>query len=164
MLIYNQQKQINIVTERNFMYDYIEAVRSDIKDYILENYDRNDLADFDDEDDFKDYLIDILVDEDSITGNMSGSYYCNSYKAQEALNGNIDLLRDACETLDLSNEEVGERFLDGDFEYFDCIVRCYIATRPSVIENVVDELLEENNDFIIEWNEAHSDEEEGLDD
>lgn len=146
------------------MYDYEEAVRSDIKDYILENYDRNDLADFDDEDDFTDCLIDILVDEDSITGNASGSYYCNSYKAQEALNGNIDLLRDACEELNLSNEEVGEHFLDGDFEYFDCIVRSYIVICSSVIENTVDELLEENNDFIIKWNEAHRDEEEGLDD
>lgn len=146
------------------MYDYEEAVRNDIEDYILENYDRNNLADFDDEDDFKDYLIDMLVDEDSITGNASGSYYCNSYKAQEALNGNIDLLRDACEELDLSNEEIGERFLDGDFEYFDCIVRCYIVTCSNVIEDVVDELLEENNDFIIEWNEVHRDEEEGLDD
>ena len=146
------------------MYDYEEAVRSDIRDYILENYDRNDLADFDDEDDFKDCLIDILVDEDGITGNISGSYYCNSYKAQEALNDNMDLLRDACKELDLSNEEVGERFLDGDFEYFDCIVRCYIVTCTSVIEDVVDELLEENNDFIIEWNEAHRDEEERLDD
>lgn len=146
------------------MYDYEEAVRSDIKDYILENYDRNDLADFDDEDDFKDCLIDILVDEDSITGNETGSYYCNRYKAQEALNGNMDLLRDACEELDLSNEEVGERFLDGDFEYFDCIVRYYIVIYTSVIGDAVDELLEENNDFIIEWNEAHRDEEEGLDD
>ena len=146
------------------MYDYEEAVRNDIEDYILENYDRNDLADFDDEDDFKDCLIDILVNEDSITGNASGSYYCNSYEAQEALNGNIDLLRDACEEMNLSNEEVGERFLDGDFEYFDCIVRCYIVTCTNVIEDVVDELLEENNDFIIEWNEAHRDEEEGLDD
>ena len=146
------------------MYDYEEAVRSDIKDYILENYDRSDLADFDDEDDFKDYLIDILVNEDGITGNASGSYYCNSYKAQEALNGNMDLLRDACEGLGLSNEEVGERFLDGDFEYFDCIVRYYIVTCTSVVEDVIDELLEENNDFIIEWKEAHRDEEEGLDD
>lgn len=146
------------------MYDYEEAVRSDIKDYILENYDRNDLADFDDEDDFKDCLIDILVDEDSITGNATGSYYCNRYKAQEALNGNMGLLRDACEELDLSNEEVGERFLDGDFEYFDCIVRYYIVIYTSVIGDAVDELLEENNDFIIEWNEAHRDEEEGLDD
>lgn len=146
------------------MYDYEEAVRNDIKDFILENYDRNDLADFDDEDDFKYCLIDILVDEDGITGNASGSYYCNSYKAQEALNGNMDLLRDACEELALSNEEVGEHFLDGDFEYFDCIIRCYIVTCTNVIEDVVDELLEENNDFIIEWNEAHGDEEEGLDD
>ena len=146
------------------MYDYEEAVRSDIKDYILENYDRNDLADFDDEDDFKDCLIDILVNEDSITGNASGSYYFNSYKAQEALNGNMDLLRDACEELNLSNEEVGERFLDGDFEYFDCTVRCYIVIGTNVIEDVVDELLEENNDFIIEWNEAHRDEEEEFDD
>lgn len=146
------------------MYDYEEEVRDDIKVYILESYDRNDLADFDDEDDFKDCLIDILVDEDAITGNASGSYYCDCYKAQEALNGNMDLLRDACEELDLSNEEVGKRFLDGDFEYFDCIVRCYIVTCTSVVEDVVDELLEENNDFIIEWNEAHEDEEEGLDD
>ena len=146
------------------MYDYEKAVRSDIEDYILENYDRIDLEDFDDEDDFKDYLIDILLDEDSITGNASGSYYCNSYKAQEALNGNMDLLRDACEELDLSNEEVGKHFLDEDFEYFDCIVRRYIVMGTGVVENVVDELLEENNSFIIEWNEAHRHEEEGFDD
>lgn len=43
------------------MYDYEEAARSDIKDYILENYDRNNLSDFDDEDDFKDCLIDIYL-------------------------------------------------------------------------------------------------------
>ena len=146
------------------MYDYEEAVRSDIKDYILENYDRNDLADFDDEDDFKDCLIDILVNEDGITGNISGSYYYNIYKAQEALIGNMGLLRAACEELDLSNEEIGEHFLDGDFEYFDCMVRCYIVIYTNVIEDAVNELLEENNDFIIEWNEAHRDEEEGLDD
>ena len=146
------------------MYDYEEAVRSDIKDYILENYDRNDLADFDDEDDFKDCLIDILVNEDSITGNISGSYYYNIYKAQEALIGNMGLLRAACEELDLSNEEIGEHFLDGDFEYFDCMVRCYIVIYTNVIEDAVDELLEENNDFIIEWNEVHRDEEEELDD
>ena len=146
------------------MYDYEEAVKSDIEDYILENYDRSDLADFDDEDDFKVCLIDILVDEDSITGNVSGSYYFNSYKAREALNGNMDLLRDACEELDLSNEEVGKHFLDEDFEYFDCIVRRYIVMCTGVVEDAVDELLEENNDFIIEWNEAHRHEEEGFDD
>lgn len=140
------------------MYDYREAVKNDIMDYVVENYDRNDLADYEDEDDFKECLQDVVMDADSITGNASGSYYCNSYKAQEALNGNLDLLRETCEEFDLDNETVGERFLDGDFEYFDCIIRCYLSEQ--MVDEAINELLESNDDFIIEWNKAHEDEEE----
>ena len=71
-------------------YDYINETVNNIKDYIDENIDY-----------VKDYSFDELYDElwvaDSVTGNASGSYYCNAYKAEEALAGNWELLAEALE-------------------------------------------------------------------
>ena len=55
-------------------YEYINETVSNIKDYIDENLDY-----------VKDYSFDELYDElwtaDSVTGNASGSYYCNAYRS-----------------------------------------------------------------------------------
>lgn len=60
--------------------EYQEEVKSDAMDAIKENLKYNDSWD---------EMYDSLFMDDSVTGNASGSYYCNSYKAAEAISGII---------------------------------------------------------------------------
>lgn len=107
-------------------YDYRENLKQDIKDYIKENKEYL-------EGKSEEELYDLFFLEDAITGNASGSYYCNAYKAEEALNHNWDLVQEAC-----------EMFGDGsvDFskgaEYFDVTVRCYLL--GEVLHDVLEEI------------------------
>lgn len=59
---------------------YQEEVKSDAMDAIKENMEYNDNWG---------EMYDSLFMDDSVTGNASGSYYCNSYKAAEAVSGII---------------------------------------------------------------------------
>ena len=69
------------------MYDYKEAVKEDVKEYIRENYSadeiRENLETSAARSDFEEKLNDILWIEDSITGNASGSYTFNTWQAEE---------------------------------------------------------------------------------
>lgn len=60
--------------------EYQEEVKSDAMDAIKENLEYNDSWD---------EMYDSLFMDDSVTGNASGSYYFNSYKAAEAISGII---------------------------------------------------------------------------
>ena len=77
------------------MYDYREHIMDDIRDYISNNVDLEEYRGR--RDDLEQELNDDLWTSDSVTGNASGSYYCNAYKAEEALCHNWDLLADALE-------------------------------------------------------------------
>ena len=94
-------------------YNYYEAVKNDAMEYIKEN----NLQDKTQEE-----LYDELFMSDSVTGNASGSYYCNTYKAEEALAHNTDLLKEAL------NEFGGDfnNALERGAEWCDVIVRCYV--------------------------------------
>lgn len=59
-------------------YNYLEAVKEDVKNYIDNEIN---FTDFDSLEELKEKLNDELWIEDSVTGNASGSYYCNAYKA-----------------------------------------------------------------------------------
>lgn len=113
-------------------YDYREAETADIVEYIE---DEIDLDDFDDIDELREKLYDDLWTEDSVTGNGSGSYYCNSYRAEKSLAGNLDLLAEALEEFGCT---------DNAFEYIrdaekaDVTVRCYIL--GECIEKALEEL------------------------
>lgn len=106
-------------------YNYLEAVKEDIKEYIKEN--NINLEEIN-----KDDLLDTLYLEDSITGNMSGSYTFNTYEAEENLSHNLELLKEACEMLgtevDLDNPEA-----------CDVIIRCYVL--PQALDEVVKEMM-----------------------
>lgn len=70
-------------TERNPEMDwneYMEAVKADAKEAIKENLDYCE--------DWESTYEGLFID-DSVTGNGSGSYYCNSAKAKEAVEGII---------------------------------------------------------------------------
>lgn len=71
-------------------YNYLEAVKEDVKNYIDSEIN---FTDFDNLEELEEKLNDELWTEDSVTGNASGSYYCNSYKAEESIAHNWDLLK-----------------------------------------------------------------------
>ena len=114
------------------MYDYLKAVKNDVKEYIESNIN---VADYT-RDELEEKLNDELWIEDSVTGNASGSYTCNSYQASENLNGNWDLLADALDEFgDTSN------ILREGPEYADVTIRCYLL--PKAIKEVLDDMDEE---------------------
>jgi len=114
-------------------YDYLDAVKEDVRKYIEENRvdilnkvgyeDFDDIADY--MDDITEYLNDTLWAEDSVTGNASGSYWFNSWKAEEALCHNLDELEEACEDM---GEDMGEIIKQGA-ESADVTIRCYLLGR-----------------------------------
>lgn len=65
------------------MYDYLEQVTADVRDYVEQEIDLTEWAG--DRDGLEEKLNDDLWTCDSVTGNASGSYYCNTWKAEEAL-------------------------------------------------------------------------------
>lgn len=120
------------------MYDYREAMTEDVKEWIKENIDLTEWTE--DRKGLEQQLNDDLWTEDSITGNASGSYYCNSYKAEESIAHNWDLLNEALDEFEQNNINVIEK----GAEWADVIIRCYLLR--SVISDVLDEM-EENGDF-----------------
>lgn len=62
------------------MYNYLEAVKEDVKEYIEENID---LSEFGDIEELKEKLNEDLWINDSVTGNASGSYTYNRAKAKK---------------------------------------------------------------------------------
>ena len=101
-------------------YNYEEAVKSDIIDYIKSNYTTDELRKkLENRDEFEQELNDILFTEDSVTGNASGSYTLDTWKAEENICHNMDLLQCACDEFDC------EPHLD-DAEWCDVTIRCYL--------------------------------------
>ena len=79
-----------------------------------------------------------------MTGNASGSYTFNSYKAQEYVLDNMDLLEEMCGEFGVDNETIGQKFLDGSWEWMDVSIRCYLLGQA--ISEALDEVEEELTD------------------
>lgn len=117
------------------MYDYYEEVKWAIEDVIndeayylnIEAVRPNDLGEY------EKVLNDELWNEDAVTGNASGSYYCNSYKAEEALIDNLELASEALREFGYNNIDV----LDKGAEWLDVIIRCYVL--PSCIAEYIED-------------------------
>lgn len=114
-------------------YDYLEQVTSDAKEAILENME---YWDFDDRDELEQVANDELWADDSVTGNASGSYYCNAWKTEEALCHNWDLLADAIAEFGGDTD-----ILQQGAESCDVTIRCYLLGQA--ISAALDELEEE---------------------
>ena len=113
-------------------YNYYEAETDDIIEYIKDNIN---LDDFDDMDELREKLYDDLFVSDSVTGNASGSYFCNAYKAEKCLCGNLDILADALEEFGCT-----ENSFDyiRDTEKADVTIRCFIL--GECIDRAIEEL------------------------
>lgn len=115
-------------------YDYRQAVMDDIREYISEHDIR---VTSDNRDEIESELRDTLWNDDSVTGNASGSYTFNTWQAEEYLCHNVDLLQDAC-------SEFGcEPRLDSA-EWCDVTIRCYLL--GECLSSVLDELEVEEED------------------
>lgn len=104
-------------------YDYIEAVKDDVREYIDNNINLDNWAG--NIDGLADHLNDELFIEDSVTGNASGSYTFSTWQAEEYLAHNWDILEDALSEfgqIDVNPIEKGA-------EWCDVTIRCYLLSR-----------------------------------
>lgn len=116
------------------MYNYLEAVTADVVEYIKNEIN---LADYDSREELEEALNDELWTADSVTGNASGSYYCNAWKAEEALAHNWDLLAEALTEFGQDGTDV----LKQGAEAMDVTIRCYLLGQA--IAEALGELEEE---------------------
>lgn len=128
-------------------YDYHEAMKQDVLNYINNEVD---LKDYDDISDLMDVLNDRLWAEDSVTGNASGSYTFNRYEAQQNVESNKDIISDMVDEGFERSEKLGQMWIDNNYEAIDVTIRCYLLS--SAIEEALDD-----EEFLDEWEEAHED-------
>lgn len=114
-------------------YDYYEVIKDDLKTFISDNYN---LEDFKDTDDAYQEIYDNAFISDSVTGNGSGSYFCNTWKSEEAICHNLDLLGEAL-------QEFGDdaSLLQRGAEACDVTIRCYLVGQ--LLSEVLDKMMEE---------------------
>ena len=124
-------------------YDYLLAVRNDVKEYIEENINREDWQYPGARYDLQDKLYEDLWDEDSVTGNGSGSYTFNRWEAEENLCHNLDLLGEALEEFGCGPEYMMEK----GPEACDVTVRCFVLGEAI---DLMLECLERKNYFDME--------------
>lgn len=125
-------------------YDYREQVTYDVKDAVYERYTKEEIRDrLEDRNDFEEELNDDLFVSDSVTGNASGSYYCNTWKAENALMHNLDLLGEAVKEFGGSCD-----ILEDGAEACDVTIRCYLLAEciSDALDEIEDELEEKEEE------------------
>lgn len=116
-------------------YDYLNAVINDIKKYgmpELSDDQREELAELD-EREKADYLYNIFLDLDSVTGRASGSYFSNFWDAEECICHNGELIRYMAKCYGYSFDQLA----DLGPEAIDVNLRCYVL--PEAIIRVLEE-------------------------
>ena len=122
-------------------YDYLQAICDDVRSWLDEHEDfKAELADEngvwlteDNKFDVACMLQEELFDEDSVTGNASGSYFCNAWRAEEAICHNLDILGEALSAFgsDVSYLKSADSC--------DVTIRCYLLSEA--INKVLDEII-----------------------
>ncbi len=131
-------------TTNNTDYNYMEAMTEDIKEYIKNEVT---LSDYSDRDELEEYLNDTLWTEDSVTGNASGSYTFNTYRAEEYICHNLDLLAEAVQEFGYT-----ENVLEKGAEWCDVTIRCYLLGQAIV--EVLDDMEEELEEAFADTNNS----------
>lgn len=116
---------------------YFGMVKEDAREWIEDNDYRIIWSDYENADaaiqDFEDELFVC----DSVTGNASGSYYFNSAKAMDTVTGNMSDVMEALIEFGYSAKEIGEMFIEDEWEKIDVITRCYYLA--SALWDIADE-------------------------
>lgn len=121
-------------------YNYRDEMYND----VLEAVKAYNLLRFDDIEEFTEKLNEDLYYNDNITGVASGSYFCNTYTAEEAICHNLDILEEAIEEFGC---DWNDTFKYGA-ESADVTIRCYLL--GEIIAAVL-----EDSEFLNAWEEAH---------
>lgn len=120
-------------------YNYLEAVTDDVIDFIREKVNA---ADYENRESLSEFLNDKLWICDSVTGNASGSYTFNAYKAGEYVFADPDTVSEALREFCVDAETIAEKFLNQDWEYFDVTARCYVLGQAieAALDSIENEL------------------------
>ncbi|MEG0892172.1 MAG: hypothetical protein RR998_02330 [Oscillospiraceae bacterium] len=124
-------------------YDYREAVKEDVLEYI---HNEIDFSEFDSLEELEEKLNEELFTVDSVTGNASGSYTFNTWEAEENIAHNWDLLEEALDEFGSDENPISK-----GAEAADVTIRCYL------LGECIAAALEEIED---DFNEVHEDENE----
>lgn len=119
-------------------YNYRQAMREDIEQAIKEkeNWIGKKITEaYEDASEAYDQLFDDMWVNDSVTGNASGSYTFNTYKAEEYLCHNWGWLEDALYELGYDGDT---NVLGKGAEWCDVTIRCYLL--PEILAEVLDEI------------------------
>ena len=119
----------------NTAYDYYFEVKNDIKealnngdyDYITSQYIDDETGDFNgDIEGLQEELYNAMWVDDSITGNASGSYTFSTYKAEENIAHNFDLIEAVSAEFGI-DPTVSSGYEHGA-EWWDVTIRCYVLS------------------------------------
>jgi len=129
---------------------YYEAVRADVEEWLDNNEEKCLHM-------TKEQIEEEVMNSDEITGNMTGSYFCNSGEARDCVLSDLPTVAFAygefCDA---------ERFLqdvrDGAWETLDVIARCCMA--PYAFYEVFSEREEANEEYSDEYEANENDEED----
>lgn len=113
-------------------YDYLEAIKEDVYDYINDEIDLSEWTNR--RDGLEEQLNDDLFVEDRITGNASGTYTFDTYEAEENVSHNWELLEEALEEFGQPDINIIEK----GAEWCDVTIRCYLLSQA--IAEVLDDL------------------------
>lgn len=121
------------------MYNYYDEVLQAVEDAVKDGYSPEDLEPVDLED-YAEKLNDVLWVDDGVTGNASGSFFCNAYRAEEALAGNWPLAAAALDEFGYTDVNPFEK----GAEWVDVIIRCYW------LSECVSDYIKQNEDDLTE--------------
>lgn len=107
------------------MENYVNLIKDDIKEYymdevkqMLKDTNNNRVV-------VGNKLYEEFINDDSITGNLSGSYTFNTEEAKNIVLSNIDEVVDAYKKFyDEPDKELGNVLINNDWEKADVIARC----------------------------------------
>lgn len=126
------------------MYNYYESVKEDVKNYIFDNYTKEEIKEnlsySGSRNRWEEKLNDEMWTADSVTGNGSGSYTFNTYQAEENLCHNMELLKEALEEFGCNID-----YLEKGAEACDVTIRCYL------LNNAIYEILNDIEEDLEEW-------------
>ena len=120
------------------MYNYREAVKEDVKNWMDENHEPGASREL--EFDY-DTVFEACWVADEVTGNGSGSYTFSRLEARRNFfedDESEDYIREMVNEGFSTLEEVGSRMASGDWEWLDVSIRCYLLGES--VREAIDEI------------------------
>lgn len=120
------------------MYNYREAVKEDVKNWMDENHEPG--ASREEEFDY-DTVFEACWVADEVTGNGSGSYTFSRLEARRNFFEDDDSEDYVSQMIDegfSTAEEVGKHMASSDWEWLDVCIRCYLLSEA--VQEAIDEI------------------------